>query len=227
MEKLMALGVTSQPTHAGNGPARVEAQRSKAAAVERRGSTAAAAPRPAVVLTLFDAALAQVEGLGGQAKNLAALAEARDALPKQDAAKLDFSGLGRSHLTAVWEDKSGLFTEEERNAAMAEQNRRDYEYWKPIVDRAVSSGDMREVYASYLDFYDGLTAEEQQSPQYRGTREQVEALLRTEEARLGPWQAEDRRPMTLLDALVRDFREARDRGDQAADNLAAFFKQAG
>lgn len=76
--------------------------------------------------------------------------------PRKDSIN-PFLGLSREALTKIMYDDSGLYTINERSAALSEQNRQDYNYWSPIIDDAFMSGDYRKHYRAAIEFYDKLS----------------------------------------------------------------------
>lgn len=95
-----------------------------------------------------------------------------------------FFGLSRESLTKIMYDDSGLYTINERSAALSEQNRQDYNYWSPIIADAFMSGDYRKHYRAAIEFYDKLSPIEKSFAPV-GYRENVVNWLKKEEERLG------------------------------------------
>ena len=103
--------------------------------------------------------------------------------PRKDSIN-PFLGLSREALTKIMYDDSGLYTINERSAALSEQNRQDYNYWSPIIDDAFMSGDYRKHYRAAIEFYDKLSPIEKSFAPV-GYRENVVNWLKKEEERLG------------------------------------------
>ena len=103
--------------------------------------------------------------------------------PRKDSIN-PFLGLSREALTKIMYDDSGLYTINERSAALSEQNRQDYNYWSPIIDDAFMSGDYRKHYRAAIEFNDKLSPIEKSFAPV-GYRENVVNWLKKEEERLG------------------------------------------
>ena len=103
--------------------------------------------------------------------------------PRKDSIN-PFLGLSREALTKIMYDDSGLYTINERSAALSEQNRQDYNYWSPIIADAFMSGDYRKHYRAAIEFYDKLSPIEKSFAPV-GYRENVVNWLKKEEERLG------------------------------------------
>ena len=121
--------------------------------------------------------------------------------PRKDSIN-PFLGLSREALTKIMYDDSGLYTINERSAALSEQNRQDYNYWSPIINDAFMSGDYRKHYRAAIEFYDKLSPIEKSFAPV-GYRENVVNWLKKEEDRLGKLDDVNTTP-PLVDGAEKD-----------------------
>jgi len=134
----------------------------------------------------FDVATADAEVATMDRSDPARVQSAEQAMAfRHKTGKNPFAGLSRSDLTAIIYDESGKYTLHERWAAGAEQQRQDYEYWRPIAKRAVMTDDRRELYHAWADFHHSLTPLEQSRDEYVGFAETVTRLIKDEEREHG------------------------------------------
>jgi hypothetical protein len=105
-----------------------------------------------------------------------------------------FAGLSRAELSAIVYDESGAYTVNERYAAANQRTELDRNFWAPVLQRALASGDWRPVIEAGLAFYASLSPLERTAypPNYVQLMQQYLALEAVEPvAPLPPAQQAD------------------------------------
>ncbi len=72
-----------------------------------------------------------------------------------------FAGLSRAELSAIVYDESGAYTVNERYAAANQRTTRDQQFWTPVFQQALESGNWQPVITAALVFYATLSPLEQ------------------------------------------------------------------
>jgi hypothetical protein len=103
-----------------------------------------------------------------------------------------YAGYSREALSSILYEESDAYTDSEKYAAAAEQQRQDFVHFSALYANNATSDDHRQMYVGILDFYSKLSPVEQSAypPDYQ---QQIGEYLRQEETIFGVLSESDKK----------------------------------